>query len=191
MQSIIPFLFLFCSCASLPTYTAKAPIYGQGKVIPVFIDKEFSREDDRMIADGLAQWNYAMNGQVRFQLVSLDFDDSPADIERAEEGLMIMPVLSGCSFIPQGESPTGMTLAWTRGEHELFLIRDRIGGEERLRGVVLHELGHILGAPDLHNQHSLMDREHLDENCACIDRKSAELAAKAQGLDAGSFNYCR
>jgi hypothetical protein len=191
---LFTFLLPFCLACSLTPelkYTVKAPIYGRTKIIPVFVDREFSPAEDAMIADGLAQWNYAMNGQIRFELVSLDFDDSPAEIKQAENGLMIMPVGSDCTFIPRGENPIGMTAAWTRGEHELFVVRDRIDGKEKMRGIVLHELGHILGAPDLHGTGSLMDREHTDEGCRCIDQKSAELVAEAQGLAPGSVNYCR
>jgi hypothetical protein len=192
---LFTFLLPFClaSCSALPNlnYTARSPIYGTTRIIPVFVDREFSPAEDAAIADGLAQWNYAMNGQIRFELVSLAFDDSPAEITQAENGLMIMPVGSDCTFIPRGENPIGMTAAWTRGEHELFIVRDRINGKERLRGIVLHELGHILGAPDLHGIGSLMDREHADGSCRCIDQKSAELVAEAQGLAAGSVNYCQ
>jgi hypothetical protein len=191
---LFTFLLPFClACSALPnlSYTSRAPIYGEAKIIPVFIDREFSPAEGKVIADGLAQWNYAMNGQIRFELVSLSFDDSPAEITQAENGLIIMPVASDCTFIPQGENPIGRTAAWTRGRHQLFIVVDRIDGKEKMRGIVLHELGHILGAPDLRGTGSLMDREHKDENCRCIDQRSAELVAEAQGLAAGSVNYCR
>jgi hypothetical protein len=176
------------------TYTA---IPSTGHVLQremsVWVDKNFSDEDKLDIQKSLEEWNYVLNGYQKFDVVSWNFDLGDNDLRMIQErrGIMILRIESSSGFMP-GDDPGFVTVAWTNriGGNKIFVVRDRIHNMKRFHSAVLHELGHVEGAPDFDGEGSLMDGVYQKSNPTCVDKRSAEAVALYQGIPFEGMNYC-
>lgn len=165
--------------------------------IPVWIDKNFGEEDKIALDDAIKQWNFVFNGYVYVHIVNSHFNMEIEEIRKVYQlnGFMILRVDSAtCDFIPEVRPPaTGRTLAWTIGVgegHKIFIIRDRINGTNMLRGVALHEMGHLFGSDHIENEYSLM-KPYYDPNIyTCVDEYTAKAVAERRYLPFEKLNYC-
>lgn len=79
-------------------------------------------------------------------------------------------------------------VAWTSsvGGREIFLIRGLY--EKNITEIVMHELGHALGAQ--HVPGTLMDKEVRGDPHACPDRESVAQVAAWNKVDIGLLSWC-
>lgn len=85
------------------------------------------------------------------------------------------------------DPPNRRTLAFINPKGYLYLIRDRISNEQVAR-VVMHEIGHLLGAA--HTRDGLMEA-NFNPNCPqCIDWITLHEVALKKHLDMSHMNYC-
>lgn len=166
------------------------------KVIPVYVDKDFGEADKVAIDDALTQWNYALNGYIRLDVVSYKFDMEPSIIGQCLSGhcWMILKVNSSNPMVGELDAakngkPQTYTLAWANeiGGNRMFLIRDRLPNEW-VTGVSLHEMGHLLGAD--HDDVYLMQATFHWEDARCVDYESLKRVADYQHLPMSNLNYC-
>lgn len=196
MKFIFAFLMVFfIGCATSFQYTDVGPSFSPKRTIPVWIDKGFGNQDQLSIEDAINQWNRVFNGQIRLEIVSTSFDMMPDELRDiyAKNGYVIMKVDSFCTFIPEQKPGQGTTLAWVDDigtGHKMFIVRDRVITQQRMQGVTLHELGHLLGAEHLDDRSSLMHIEYSDQKAFCVDEASAKAVAKYQFLSYTSINHC-
>ena len=186
---------VFVGCYTMPQFTyTHAPIYqGQSKVIEVFVDKQFSDDDKVSISNALNDWNYALNGYERFQIVLLDFDMVVSDIRRAERGVLILRIDSRSRFIPKSDVDGTVVDAFTDkiGGHLIYVVRDRISGQTVLENVLRHEIGHTLRTRHIMDSKSLMNPVLSPVYSRCIDYATMKSVAKEQGLNISHLRYCR
>src|ERR1700676_658396 len=149
--SALVFAVIFIGCSPIVYCAHPAPVV-QTKIIAIQVDKTFTADNKKWIADAVREWNLTLNGYMRFDIVSYNFDMQPEELKKDE--LFIMKVKSDSDLIPIAHSNTGMAWINTLGGKWMWVIEDRIY-QERMIGVVMHELGHHLGVEHLSRQ-SLM-----------------------------------
>jgi hypothetical protein len=163
-------------------------------VIPVYLDVRFSPDDMLSIGDAVAQWNYALNGYIELDIQSKRFDMEPEIIANCmtHRCWMVMQVDSSNYMVTELDDlagPGSRTLAWANdvGGNRMFLIRDRLK-TSWIRGIVLHEMGHLLGAE--HDNAYLMAPEFVWEDTQCVDYQTIRLVGTYWSLPVNELNYC-
>jgi hypothetical protein len=193
---IIAIFLMGCGHLVLPFHYIQSGGYSQValRTVHIWIDKEFGAGDQVAIDDAIRQWNFALNGYVKLEVMSTTFDMEPEVINRAnlEGGWLIMKVHSGNSIIP--DQPINgklqyYTLAWVNeiGGHHMWMVRDRLRNEW-MTGVALHEIGHMLGAE--HDDVYLMQPHFNWEDYRCVDQYTLKQVALYQHIQLKNLNYC-
>lgn len=212
MKNLGQFVFLLCvaicffGCATghlgMYQYTHAVPVTQWTEVMPVYIDKDFGDADKVNIARALEQWNFAFNGNARFELVSDRFDMAQESVLRdvqAGRAFVIFkvngnnPIVDASDDIVRKYKPgaTGKDLSWgfttSVGDHKVYLVRDRMGNDDVFY-ITMHELGHALGAE--HTAEGLMYKFYTREQFQCVDRLAIEEVALYRHWNTRTVNYC-
>lgn len=165
------------------------------KVYKIWIDKEFGAADQLAIDDAIKQWNFALNGYVKLEVMSTQFDMEPEILARVMrgEGWVILKVNSTNSMVEgvdrKKDGTKSYTLGWANqiGGNRMYLIRDRLRNDW-VMGVTLHEIGHLLGAE--HDDIYLMAPHFHWEDARCVDYEAIKLVAAYQHIPLSRLNYC-
>lgn len=164
------------------------------KVIHIYMDKDFGEADKVAIDDAITQWNYALNGYIKLQVVTYRFDMEVDSIKKCILGncWLIMKTDSNnpmVSFLDSIKGGKSNTLAWVNeiGGNRMWMIRDRIYNRW-VTGIALHEMGHLLGAR--HDNVYLMQPMFNWERARCVDYDALRLVASYQHLPMEKLNYC-
>lgn len=198
-------LFLMGSCAShlgMYHYTRlpSAVDSSQTLIYPVYIDKDYGEADQIEIANALDQWNYVLNGHAKFVIVSTTFDMDPSVLHDVISGraFAILKITSHNPMVVTADHVVTDNEHLTRsyslgftpdvGVHTVYLVRDRIPSNEMVRGLMMHELGHALGA--VHHPGGLMNPRYDAEMFQCVDYDTAVDVAKYNNWKVDTLNYC-
>lgn len=212
MKNLVKFAFLILSlsvfliaCADthlgmyhytrVPLYSHVMPTY------PVYVDKDFGEADQLSIAEALDQWNYAINGHAKFNIVSNTFDMDPETLSRVMGGSVFV-ILKITSDNPIVNKPDEIVKEHTQGnirnyslgftpstgDHTIYLVRDRIRDNHMVKGLVMHEVGHALGAE--HGGDGLMTPGYDAERYQCVDYYTANAVAQYHNWKVDTLNYC-
>jgi hypothetical protein len=170
--------------------TAPAAASSAPRWIELRIDPAFDLRDRARILKAINEWNYALNGQLRFEVSTAPFDPAirPAT-NGAAGGWAIQRVDSRHEVIraPAYAKALAVTVGYGRNGN-VFVVSDRLGRRD-LTGIMLHEFGHVLGAR--HDDHGrLMSPYYVGGKQDCIDRAAAGAVATSQKLAAGAMNWC-
>jgi hypothetical protein len=170
-------------------YTDHAAPAATGRMVALFVDRDFDDYERGRIVAAMRQWNYVLNGFVRFRARTLP--DNPtrellARIKRSG-GWVVARVDSRHPIARQGEGTHALAVtAGGRGGF-VYVISDRIGQRD-LTGVVMHEFGHVLGAG--HGGSGLMASVYNSAMGRCIDRQAVALVAAVHRLPLDRLNWC-
>jgi hypothetical protein len=166
------------------------------KTIKVYVDKNFGPADKVAIDDALNQWNYALNGHIKLEVVTYEFDMDVPSLQKCmvvgSNCWMIMKVDSNNSMVAELDKTKkgkSYTLAWANeiGGNRMYLIRDRLTNE-MVTGVTLHEMGHLLGSE--HDDAYLMQPMYHWEKTRCVDYEALRKVAKYQHIPFECTSYC-
>jgi hypothetical protein len=187
---------------ALPSYTNHAAHVSAARTLTLYVDRDFDEAERQHIVSAVRQWNHALNGFLQMRPVLLPNDPSQDEITRIRRGggwivarvdgrhpLARQPEGMQALAVTIGGSNGGMMVAGARGGF-VYVISDRIdrAGPRDLTGVVMHELGHVLGAG--HARTGLMGPVYHPANGRCIDREAVALVASAQRLPLQQLNWC-
>lgn len=171
------------------TYTVH-PGVESGEEMRVYVDVDFGDFDRMEIKKGIDAWNYGMNGVVKMRVVMWNFD-MEEDVLRAAlrgEVVVMMKIRGDSQLIREGKDGK-VVLAFCDkvGGHFIYVVRNRIENED-MRGIVMHEFGHIMGS--FHTAHGLMQAGYEREEYLCIDRFTMTEVAKFRGIELSRLNWC-
>ena len=170
-------------------YTDHAQPATNGRTVALYVARDFPDRQRDAIVRAMRQWNYVLNGFVRFRASLLPQDVSSDDIARLRR--TAWAVLLVDSHHPVAQKGEGrQALAVTVGNSYggvVYLIGDRVGGRN-LTGVVMHEFGHVLGAG--HDHAGLMAPVYSAAASRCIDHDAVAMVATAQHLPLSQLNWC-
>ncbi len=160
------------------------------KTISIWADKNFGEADRVEIDDAISQWNFALNGVIQLRVISYDFDMEPEILSRVMvkgDGWLFLKISGSSTFIHDSQGATTLAFVNEVGGNRLYIIRDRVANEW-VRGVVMHEIGHLLGAT--HDNIYLMGKYYNFTYYRCIDEGTIKMVAEYEHIPVSKLNYC-
>lgn len=194
--------FVLASCApGLYEYhnVSQAEFHEAYRVIPLYVDGRFTKEQRIDLSDAVNEANYMLNGNLRIEVKkwSLDIESEEGKkisetISKTHEGILVLSLSEDDPKIEELVKDNGM-LAFVNALGEraniLVVVNDRIGNRD-LKTIFLHELGHALGAQHT-SATSLMYNYYGSRQTKCFDRITVAQIADYNNLDLNTMNYCR
>jgi Zn-dependent protease with chaperone function len=170
-------------------YTDRPSAAAMGvRTLSIYIGRDFDAAAREHIGLALQQWNHVLNGFVQLRPALLPSDPSDRTMAQLRRsGAWIVLKVDSRHPAARDRSALAVTTG-NRGGGFVFVIADRFGMRD-LTAVMLHELGHVLGAghdPSGHLMAPVYDRS----NGHCIDRGAVAMVASAQRLPLGQLNWC-
>jgi hypothetical protein len=170
-------------------YTDHAAPATTGRTIDLYVDRDFDDYERGRLVAAMRQWNYVLNGFVRFHARTLPDNPTREMLARIRRsgGWVVARVDSRHPIARQGEGAHALAMtAGGRGGF-VYVISDRIGQRD-LTGVIMHEFGHVLGAG--HDGSGLMAPVYNPAMGRCIDREAVALVASVHRLPLDRLNWC-
>ncbi len=164
------------------SYTHHAASTGTPEIVTLQIDNSFAAVDGANVLRAVEEWNQALNGWIRFEVLPPKGWQPRSWVIRAERGGQ-----------PETQDGAGQPLSFTQAGFasiggRMVIYVDRIGTRD-LRGVVLHELGHVLGL-DHDTRSNLMSMRYSPTTEQCIDEETISRVAALRHLPVASLNWC-
>jgi predicted Zn-dependent protease len=164
------------------------PVAPTSKIRIVMIDRDFNKEEQSEILKVIQEWNWALNGTMKLEVVSTSFDMRPDEIERClrENGIMILRVMSYgdvMRYVTDGDVAGKVEKI---GGNIAYLLEDKLT-LDKVNVIAKHEIGHLLGSE--HTLHGLMQERY--QPGLCVDKNAVEQVAQFNGLELSKMNYCQ
>lgn len=168
---------LLMGCASTKSFSYQHFII---KVNPtlnknVCIDPTFDLEDRNDIISIIHEWNYALNGHA---YLTVNNGECQIHINYLN--------------IHDYATTTPLTLATSNsvGGNVVSVFRNNITSQTKLRAVMRHELGHILGSNHSEDNSGLMAQYYDTEKYQCIDQRTLDEVSRYQQFTCNGCNAC-
>lgn len=177
---------------SAPGYTRNSPSTQQGEVLAIRLGAGFEIGERAKILRAVDEWNHALNGMVRLEIVPSPGDAVPMQAGTGSPFGRVWTVAPLRGSAPTRGQLTGHALAVTQplpsGGGIVVVHVDRLGNRD-IAGVLRHEIGHMLGLG--HEPGSkLMSTHYVGDNQQCIDKATVAALAASRRLPLSSFNWC-
>ncbi len=171
-------------------YTDHPQRAGTGRVLPIYIDRDFDAAEYERVVLAIKQWNHVLNGFLQMRPQNLPDNPSAATLTqiRRSGGWIVARVDSRHPVARQPEARQALALTVGGNGGFVYVISDRFALRD-LTGVMMHEFGHVLGAGHDNGGH-LMAPVYDPGNGRCIDRGAVSMVAQAQRLPLNQLNWC-
>jgi Zn-dependent protease with chaperone function len=158
------------------------------RTLTLYVDGDFDGAERERLGLAVRQWNHVLNGFVRLRPVVLPADASDGALAQLRrQGAWIVAKVDSRHPAARDRSALAVTMG-NRGSGFVYVIADRFAMRD-LTAVMLHEVGHVLGAG--HDPHGhLMAPVYDRDNGHCIDRAAVAMVASAQRLPLNQLNWC-
>ncbi len=164
-------------------YTRHPAAAAAPEIVPLsIITGSFSTYERAKILRAVNAWNVALNGFVRFEIVS-----EGNDVASSASVYWMITARHGGQNIG---FPTMLAATYPVADAGglVVIFVDRIGRRD-LGAVVMHELGHVLGLG--HDPKGrLMAALYHPSDQQCVDRTAAEAVAAKRNLPLAQLNWC-
>ena len=175
-------------------YTDHPQRAATGRVLPIFIDRDFSAAEYERVVLAIKQWNHVLNGFLQMRPQNLPDNPSVATLSqiRRSGGWIVARVDSRHPVARQPQAARALALTAGGNGGFIYVISDRFALGD-LTGVMMHEFGHVLGAghdPANDGGGHLMASIYDAGNGRCIDRSAVSMVAMAQRLPLTQLNWC-
>lgn len=159
-------------------------------LIPVYVDSNFTTEDDVSIFLAIDAWNTALQGHVYLDIITMGStfsDDVNDDVER-NHGLEI---IRATEDFPVDPRPRGAAWGWADyiGGTRIWLVRKDIPNRQLTR-IVMHEIGHTLGAMHTDTPGLMYRFCNVREQWSCVDLATASQVTSYFGLPLTTVKHC-
>jgi hypothetical protein len=137
----------------------------------------FTDEQRAKILRAVNEWNVALNGKLRFELLA-DANQSP-----------IWAIVAVTHSPRRRDTETlGLTLPFPKGGGVVLIHLDQIGRRD-VGAVTLHELGHVLGLQH-DGSHRLMAAFYSGREQKCVDYPAMAQVATLHHLELRELKWC-
>jgi hypothetical protein len=154
------------------------------EIVRLRIDDGFSLYERAKILRAVNEWNFALNGHMRFDIVAPETDGKPSLVK----SIWALTLLKKSPMDFSSRSNLAVTLGAPAGGGLVVVMLDRLGTRD-LAGVMRHELGHVLGLG--HDAHGgVMAAHYSPFDQGCIDRRAVQAVAAARHLPVDELNWC-
>lgn len=175
-------------------YTQNVSMYSRPqKTFYIFIDNKFSEPEKKLIYQAINDWNYTLNNSIRLEVASSSFNMEINILQNLNEQniWLLLKIDSKSSFIPKPSKKGRRIAAWADaiGGHKIYVVYDDIDSSAMFNQVIMHEIGHLLGADHI-NGPSLMYDLYNDNYYQCIDYRTMKEVSSFQKINIKSLNYC-
>jgi hypothetical protein len=134
----------------------------------VCMSLDFDMVDRYEMRLALQEWNRASHGRFHLTL---------------DQGRCNWKIVAGEADDEIGSNEQIMAYCDEVGGSTTYVFRARIEGHIKFRHVMMHEIGHLLGAVDSHSGHGLMDEFYSDESYDHVDKKALQEVLHFQQMD--------
>lgn len=146
----------------------------------MLIDEKFDVDDQRAIVRAVERWNVVLNGVTHLE-------PRVSKLTLTEPAILVMRIDSSASYIPEVSEGHALAFVERVGGRHVWIVRDRMLSTW-MEPVMLHELGHILGA--VHHEGGLMHGLFTPETYACIDADTARDVSEHLGVKLARLRPC-
>ncbi len=166
-------------------YTDHAASTAKTEVVSLHLGNPVTADEKIRIVAAIDEWNHVLNGAARFDL-------SPTVGGATDPGAWRIMMIKTPWKIQEQNNPQPLSSVFRlpTGGGLIMIYGNRLEdpavvdfGDHSLRGVMVHELGIVLGAG---NDPSLFT-SHVED---CIDRNMAMAVAKTRDLPTDRLNWC-
>jgi len=158
------------------------------RVVPIYIDDQFSEGDVTALQEAINEWNWALDQKL--QLIVDDYHYHLHATSR-DPGYMFIRITSKNEAANQDDTLVAYAFTVGVGGNRIYFVRDRIDSQMALKLIALHEIGHALGSNHLDCEACLMRRWYSSDAYRCIDQSAVLTVAKYQHLSTDGLRWCQ
>jgi len=164
--------------------------------IEVWTTDNFSDSDKSGLYGAMREWNKVLNGQMVLKVggeVSwTDMDEWEEKLEEvmgSRDGWLLIKLSSEHPIVRRRIMDGTLAFVPGLGAPLMFIIEDHMGSKN-MRTILMHEMGHMLGADHVNVDYTLMTPKYGPKQPDCIDLLTARQVAWFRDLDIEYMNYC-
>lgn len=181
-------LFATASYAA-PSYTNHPRHAGSPRVVPVWIDPNFTHPERDQMLSAIDEWNAALNGTARIDVV----DSLEGRGSRQSWLIRRGPGKEGVRELGRKAQSLGSVQAMPLGGGILLIFPDASAYLKQyslsLRDVMMRELGHLVGLRHLEHA-ELLAEDYAPGDLGCVNQATATAVAAILNVPVTALNWC-